>query len=351
MRSAALTIGSLVLVIAGCAGPTPRMRDDDAGSSAPVDAGHHEEHPDAGPIAFDAGPPDAGPADGGAMECPGMVASAPYADLVTNAELTDPATCESCPGAFSGLEELDVGVSAGATTLGIEGAAPGASSCEWYVVGGSCGITHGVMATDPDGTGQFAATLPVFCGTNVVRIVCSNAAGSRVIVRRVSGPACDGRDLRVTLTWGATANDLELHLVQEGGRINDSTSDCTWFTCVSHSPDWGIAGDTTDDPRKDIDDTGPFGPENIFLDAAPAGTYHIYAEYWGSGEPGDATTAITIREATVAEVTAHLAVHDVWYVGTVDFPSGTFTPSGEIIPCQTEWRAGGSMGCNIALPR
>ncbi len=308
--------------------------------------------PDAGMGEPDALPapvaePDAG---GDEPECSSTV-DAPYGDLLSNTELTAPSDCAGCPGAFSGLEELDAPLAPDATTIRIEGASAGATRCEWYVLGGECGMTHGAMSTDPDGSGLFAATLPVFCGTNVVQIVCDNPSGSRVYVRQLSGAACEGRDLRVTLSWDERANDLELHLVREGGRINDPVSDCTWFTCVSSPLDWGVPGDASDDPSKDIDATGPFGPENIFLTSAAPGTYHVYVEYWGHGEPTTANLAVAIGESTVAELHASgLDVHDVWDVGVLSFPGGTFTPVDAIVPCQADWRTGGSRGCAMALP-
>jgi hypothetical protein len=280
-----------------------------------------------------------------------MVEAAPYADHVTNAELVDPPSCDGCPGSFTGLEALDVPLAPDQTTVTIEGASPGASRCEWYVTGGECGITHGEMATDPDGSGLFSATLPVFCGVNVVRVICDNAAGSRVYVRQLVGPACDGRDLRITLSWDERANDLELHLVREGGQINDPASDCTWFTCVGAPLEWGVADDASDDPSKDIDALGPFGPENIFLTRAAPGTYRVYVEYWGFGEPTEATVAIAIGETTVAELRiSDFRRHDVWDVGALSFPDATFTRVDTVVPCQTEWGSGGSRGCGLSLP-
>lgn len=280
---------------------------------------------------------------------PGAV---PYASHATNEEFTDPPTCAGCPSAFAGVS-LPATLAPGATTLRVEGSAPGARVCEWYVLGGSCGVTHGTASVDPDGAGLFATTVPVFCGTNVIQVVCGNDAGRRVLVRRVEGTQCQGagRDLRVTLSWDARSNDMELHLLRAAGQLNDPTNDCTWFTCMGAAGlDWGVVGDTRDNPTKDIDNTGPLGPENIFLDRAAAGTYHVVVEYWGSGDPSTSDVDVTIRERTVARLhRAMIPVHAVWYVGTVSFPSATFTPVDTITPCASNWMAR-TRGCDLPLP-
>lgn len=276
----------------------------------------------------------------------------PYAGRTSREEFTDPPSCSGCPGAFAMLDELDAPLSPTATTVAISGQSAGAQRCAWYVEGGDCGITWGAASTDPDGAGIFQATIPVFCGTNVVRVVCSNAAGSRVVVRRLEGTRCAGRDLRVTLTWDDHGTDMELHLVRPGGRINSTTDDCTWFTCMGASGlEWGDPMRADDNPRKDIDNTSYLGPENIFLDRAPAGTYHIVVEYWGGGTPSANAVDVTVRERTVARLRQPmLAVHAVWVVGSVTFPSGVFTPIERVVDCATDWRMSGSMGCPLALP-
>ncbi|MFO0606398.1 MAG: hypothetical protein U0324_24720 [Polyangiales bacterium] len=308
------------------------------------------------PVAFEAPPPlDVAAPDAavdGADACapPGDV---PYASHVTDEEFTDPPACAACPRTFSGALAPGTALPPGATTLRVEGSAPGARECDWYVFGGSCGVSHGRASVDPDGAGLFTTTVPVFCGTNVVQVVCGNDAGRRVLVRRVEGTRCegDGRDLRVTLSWDARSNDMELHLLRAAGQLNEPTNDCTWFTCMGGvGLDWGVAGDARDNPMKDLDNTGPLGPENIFLGRAPEGTYHVLVEYWGSGDPSTSDVDVTIRERTVARLhRTMIPIHAVWYVGTVSFPSATFTPRDTITPCASSWMAR-TRGCDLPLP-
>lgn len=355
--------GLLAALVLGCSAETSTTVLD---ASAAVDAAARDGSAamDA-PAPMDLPPPldipaiDVAPRDAGTDAASGdagctTVGTVPYAGRTTNAEFTDPGTCSGCPSAFTGIESLNVGTLApGATTLHIGGVAAGAHRCEWYVLGGSCGVSHGVAAVDPDGAGTFSSTIPVFCGTNVVQVVCSNDAGARVLVRRIEGTQCagTGRDLRVTLSWDELARDMELHLLRAPHALNSTTDDCTWFTCMgSAGLDWGVAGDAHDNPTKDIDNTGTLGPENVFLERATAGTYHVMVEYWGSGEPSTSDVDVTIRERTVARLRhTMLPVHSVWYVGTVSFPAGTFTPVDSVTPCASNWMAS-TRGCDLPLP-
>jgi hypothetical protein len=289
----------------------------------------------------------------GDASCGTSVMNPPYGDVVTNAEFTDPAMCLGCPEPFAELNELDSPMLADTVTaLSVSGTARGATQCAWYVSNSSCGHTGGNILTDPEGTGRFSTTIPVFCGTNVVRIVCRNDRGTRVIVRRIEGPRCSGRDLRLTLSWDMAGKDLELHLLRAPGALNSMTDDCTWFTCMGPTGlEWGVAGDATDNPRKDIDNTGSFGPENIFLDRAPAGTYYVLVEHWGStGEPSTADIDVIIRERSVARLRRTMFPRQwVWNVGTITFPEGRFTPVDMTIDCNGSWRRM-SRGCDLALP-
>jgi hypothetical protein len=354
-----LVVFAATFALAACGADEPftgdaGQRRDGADGVSLVDAADRAIATDARDGDVDAGSlPDAavGDADAGdAFECGTPPTTIPSADRNTNSEFTDPPTCTGCPGAFSGLAALNTPLAANATTVTLEGTSTVATSCEWYVVGGSCGVTHGTLLTDPDGGGNFQSTIPVFCGTNIVRVVCSNSAGHRVYVRQLQGTQCEGtgRDLRLTLTWDNLGTDMELHLVRDGGHINTEPDDCTWFTCVSRQPMWGP--DTANNPRKDVDNTSYYGPENIYLDRAVAGTYHVLVEYWGGGTPSTNEIDVTIRERTVAHLTRPmLPVHAVWYVGTVSFPGGTFTPVDTITACASNWRLH-TMGCDLPLP-
>jgi uncharacterized protein YfaP (DUF2135 family) len=300
-----------------------------------------------------AGGSDAAVVGDGEAGCGTTVASPPYSDRVTNQEFTDPPMCTGCPEPFAELNELDVAMlPESSTSISVSGTSRGATQCEWFVSNSSCGHTGGSIATDFEGTGRFSATIPVFCGSNVVRLVCRNDRGARVIVRRLEGTRCTGRDLRLTLSWDEPGKDLELHLLRAPRALNSSTDDCTWFTCMAPTGlDWGVVGDGTDNPRKDIDNTGSFGPENIFLDRAAAGTYYVMVEHWSrSGDPSTADIDVIIRERSVARLRRTMFARQfVWNVGTITFPEGRFTPVDTTQDCNASWMST-SRGCDLPLP-
>jgi hypothetical protein len=165
---------------------------------------------------------------------------------------------------------------------------------------------------------------------------------------------CGTGDIQVTVTWDDQGMDMELHLIRPGGHLNDATggSDCTWTTCVSRSPDWGVIGDPTDDPHKDVDNTGHFGPENIYLNKPDTGEFAVYVEHWGvSGLPATAQVKVSIRQVVV--FTSSISMfdsHHLWDVARIQWPAGTVTtgPGGNI-DCTATWQQT-TAGCDLVLP-
>jgi hypothetical protein len=283
------------------------------------------------------------PIDAAAMSCDGTMLELPYPTEAPGTARTVPDSCAGC-AAFTELAVTPMGTTARIT--GRTALVP--RECRWHLVSDGCGGTSGAFL--PDEFTTFAITLPLFCGTNTLQLVCDTDAGRSVATREIAGPACDGRDLQVTLAWGATANDMELHLLRGGFYINDATNDCTWFTCVRETPDWGVVGDPTDDPRKDVDNTSTFGPENIFLMRAAPGRYHVMVEYWGWGTPDTSEITITLGGTTVYCGAREMSRNDVWHVGTSELPGEHFTLVDTITPCMAAWRTGGGRGCTLSTP-
>jgi hypothetical protein len=158
---------------------------------------------------------------------------------------------------------------------------------------------------------------------------------------------CVGADMRITLTWDDLGRDFELHLIKEGGQINDSTTDCTWNTCLS-GIDWGVEGDASDNPQKDVDNTGTYGPENIFYPNPEDGTYTVMVEHWGSGDL-QADGQVTINVVGQAPVTIDiidLPPQHVFTAATIEWPSGTVTPVAEQLDCSGNWAG----GCREEIP-
>ena len=293
-------------------------------------------------------------APGTTTTAPGTTTTATgLTDPLPTADQPGPVTCDGCP-VVEGITDFAPDVET-ATTLTLAGTVVGASSHgAFFVDDGRGHSVRGPVSTADDG--RFEVTVPLFCGDQTVKLAWQNAAGTSGIVVHPTSSACTTAALRVTLTWDDLGADFELHLIREGGRINDRTddgsisNDCTWTTCIGSSPDWGAIGSSTDDPVKDIDDTGFFGPENITLDQPESMTYTVMVEHWGSGSPdADGEVIINVEDGQVLAVPiTDLAPRWVMIIATIEFPSGTITPIGEKLDCNAEWGLNG--GCGAALP-
>ena len=129
--------------------------------------------------------------------------------------------------------------------------------------------------------------------------------------------------------------DLDLHFalgdVLEQGQDPwfDLPFDCFWFNAT---PNWGeLDPSVDDDPTLDRDDTDGAGPENLNLGMPQDGAdYRVAAHHWndhGFG-PSFATVRVYITGELAWELSGvQLDHHDLWDVGTLSWPSGTFVPS------------------------
>jgi hypothetical protein len=219
---------------------------------------------------------------------------------------------------------------------------------EFYVVNAAAQETFGTIPTDL-GTGTNSVEIPLFCGVQLVKLVWPQTEGACVLVIEVTTTDCVAADIRLTLSWDSIGLDWELHLIKPGGRINDNATDCTWTSCISSSPDWGVQGDSSDDPSKDIDNTGPFGPENIFLAKPESGTYTVMVEHWSSGGDPQSDGQVVINilgQPSIVLTTENLPPFSVWTVATIEWPGGTVTPSQDVFDCTDSW----SGGCTSDIP-
>ena len=266
-----------------------------------------------------------------------------YDDPAPECDAPGECTCEGCP--TSDIDTADI-LAGNATSWTFAGTVEGADGDGTFYIEGPGGQTFGgTIPTDPD-SGSFAFEAPLFCGEQLVKCVWSNDAGDYVLVTRVITEDCVEADIRVGLTWDELGDDFELHLVRPGGKIN-TDDDCTWTTCVGSGPDWGVEGDPSDDPRKDVDNTGAYGPENIFLANPEAGTYTVLVEHWSNGDPqAPGTVTFNVSGTTTVVDIGALAPQEVWTAGTIEWPSGEVTVSQDIFDCSESW----SSGCTADLP-
>lgn len=259
--------------------------------------------------------------------------------------------CDGCPESDVSTDPVDAG---SATFQAFSGIVTGAlGDGRFYLVtnggDGEVGGTRAIAGTIPtSASGGFAFTVPLYCGKQLIKSVWENEVGTYVLVQEVETTDCVEPEIRLTLTWDELGRDFELHFIKEGGQINDNATDCTWTSCIGSSPDWGAQGDDSDNPRKDVDNVGNYGPENIFLSSPESGTYDIMVEHWGVGDPlADGIVYIGAGAKSYIARVDDLAPQHVWHVGKLEWPSGDFTPMGEKIDCTTDW----SGGCRLDIPQ
>jgi len=150
-----------------------------------------------------------------------------------------------------------------------------------------------------------------------------NAAGAVVEV-------LPWEELSVTLTWDQTTADLDLHLIRPDGAYY-TDDDCYYG---NPEPDWGTAGDSTDNPALSNDhDRG--GPEIVQLEAPEEGVYEVLVHYFldrsESGRDVVGSVDITGEGVSLAAVESPTFEEgDVWKVGTIDWSALSFTQDGSL---------------------
>jgi hypothetical protein len=250
----------------------------------------------------------------------------------------------SCPV----VTPAEANIAAGAVTAyTFSGSVTGAQgNGQFYVRGRNAEEIAGDIPME--GT-SYSINLPVFCGANVVKRAWSNATCTTVLVTALTTSDCVDADLRITTVWDGGGRDWELHLVKPGGRINDNATDCTWTSCIHQQPDWGEVGNALDNPRKDVDWLGSYGPENIWLDGLEPGIYYVMVEHWSSfgAADSDGRVIINMLDKLIVVDINDLAPQHVWIAARIHWPQRTVETSQQIYNCTAEW----SGGCRAALPQ
>jgi hypothetical protein len=132
-------------------------------------------------------------------------------------------------------------------------------------------------------------------------------------------------ELVLVARW-SDAGDVDLHVVPDGEALFGA-EDCYF---AQTTVDWGVAGDSTDDPVLFSDDESGDGEETIRVPRPAAGRYQVYAQYFDSR--GDLTADVTV-EFLADDGSRLLRSHsgtltatcEVWHVGWIDWPSETVT--------------------------
>lgn len=201
-------------------------------------------------------------------------------------------------------------------------------------------VNGNVFTMEVEDNGDFEQPVPLDPGSNTIQLRVFDDAGNagtsqilRVIV------TLSRIDLRVILSWDSLGTDVDLHLFQRADDEPNVAADYdSWGDEERHvyyynkTPnDFGDLPENN--PVLDIDDTDGYGPETILLEEATPGYYHIWVHYYDSFAPyvGNIPSEATVN-VIVNGGTDHVASYnfskvlmeewDVWYVGTIQMPSG-----------------------------
>ncbi|NOY25993.1 MAG: choice-of-anchor D domain-containing protein [Oligoflexia bacterium] len=159
-------------------------------------------------------------------------------------------------------------------------------------------------------------------GSYTVSLQVSNSLGvpSATAVHTVA--AIPEEAIYVALTWDTDRADLDLHLVQNDGTLLfDGFDDCSW---CNENPDWGVTGDSTDDPLLAQDSDSGGGPETIVVSTPADGEYFVRVHYFqddGDGET-QATVRIYLQGTLIDQYRQDLTHNQVWDVAYIRWPEG-----------------------------
>ena len=105
---------------------------------------------------------------------------------------------------------------------------------------------------------------PDLAGEYVFELVVTNEECVQSDPCQVAFDVIPQEDLWIELSWEHSGDDLDLHLLTDGGPF-ESEMDCYYGNCVGDMSelDWGQRGILDDDPRLDPDEMNGAGPESI----------------------------------------------------------------------------------------
>jgi hypothetical protein len=202
------------------------------------------------------------------------------------------ALCEVTPDKVRPIVE-------GATWLGRDSYDPNdlAISYEWTLVykpDGSAAEMPMASLTVPD-RADFNTDL---AGEYIGRLVVTNSEGVRSDPCEATLDAEPVEALWVEMFWENGGDDMDLHLLAPDGEIGTDT-DCYYGNCTDSDwgggLDWGVSGDTIDDPILDLDDISETGPENINIEMPQDGEFRVVVhDYPGSVYDGGNPVTINV---------------------------------------------------------
>ncbi len=140
--------------------------------------------------------------------------------------------------------------------------------------------------------------------------------GTRSAPARCLISAIPEEDIRVELSWDGPTSDLDVHLADAPETpfysVPGDVSPC------NAAPAWGAS--------LDQDDADGYGPEAITVGAAATGTYPVRVHYFQRNADFSVTATVNVwlDGALAFSGSAPLDYNEVWEVGVVNWPAGTF---------------------------
>ena len=177
---------------------------------------------------------------------------------------------------------------------------------------------------DPSNKVKRAAFQAKVKGAYVVRLIVINDKGISSIPAECTVEAVSDDDLAVKMLWNNKNSDMDLHLISPDGEFGNAQSDCYYWNCSpqysGERPDWGVEGETKDDPFLDIDNTDGIGPETVTINKPGNGTYKVVVHAYDTSK-GPTTAVVKAYAHGTEEKSASLLMNKTdtcWDVFTIE---------------------------------
>lgn len=195
---------------------------------------------------------------------------------------------------------------------------------KWTIRSKPLASTTSIAAPDQATTQMtLDATVP---GAYEVQLDVTDATGAKSCTpAKATLVASPAQKLLVELFWDNAGTDLDLHVLRNPmALLNTVPDDCFY---QNRTPDWGMTGDSTDDPALVRDALTGYGPE-VFGYVNPVdGTYRLAVVYENELLSPMPSSRVTVRvylfgilKAEASKTLEHRG--DTWEVVDITWPSG-----------------------------